>query len=226
MPAPLEIKVLNINAASWTPVVVPFECSSIAVKNPDENNPVRMRTAAGDASTEDTLGPCREQSFAVPFHRYRFLAGSQPLWLQGAGSVVVKFLAALTLLVSSAWGQLGQTGGPVVPPPLVCESTQSLSMTNQGTAQVVAGEPGRSIHVCGFVLNSAGNTTVKFVQGSGSACTTGQTGLTPPFKLTNGTNVTFGGPSGPVIKLGTGRTLCVTTTSNPDVAVFVSYTKR
>jgi hypothetical protein len=37
-----------------------------------------------------------EQAVAMGFHRYRFLAGSQPLWLQataGTGPVVLKFLA-------------------------------------------------------------------------------------------------------------------------------------
>jgi hypothetical protein len=66
------------------------------VRNSDEGNAVRMRTTSSSAETEDILGPGREQSFAVPFHRYRFLAGSQPLWLQavaGTGPVVVKFLA-------------------------------------------------------------------------------------------------------------------------------------
>jgi hypothetical protein len=96
MPAPLEIKVIPVSSETWTPVVVPFDCSSIAVKNADAGNVCRMRTDAADAATEDVLGAGREQTFAVPFHRYRFLAGSQPLWLKadaGAGPVVLKFLA-------------------------------------------------------------------------------------------------------------------------------------
>ncbi len=96
MPAPLEIKVISITSAEWTPVVVPFDCSSIAVKNTHLSNAIRMRTDSGDASTQDLLGSGGEQAFAVPFHRYRFVAGSQPVWLQfetGSGSVVVKFLA-------------------------------------------------------------------------------------------------------------------------------------
>jgi len=96
MPAPLEIKVISINSADWTPVVVPFDCSSISIKNADGSNAIRMRTSSVDVSTEDLLSAGGEQAFAVPFHRYRFLAGSQPLWLQavaGNGPVVVKFLA-------------------------------------------------------------------------------------------------------------------------------------
>ena len=95
MPAPLEIKVISINTADWTPILVPFDCSSISVKNAG-SAAIRMRTTSGDASTEDTLAAGAEQAFAVPFHRYRFVAGSQPVWLRadsGTGPVVVKFLA-------------------------------------------------------------------------------------------------------------------------------------
>lgn len=96
MPAPLEIKVIPVHPDTWTPVVVPFDCSSIAVKNTSVQHDLCLRTDAADATTEDLVGACREQSFAVPFHRYRFLAGSQPLWLRSTGEVgtaVVKFLA-------------------------------------------------------------------------------------------------------------------------------------
>lgn len=95
MPAPLEIKVININTSDWTAIAVPFDCSSIALKNAGASA-VRMRTTSADVLTEDTLAAGAEQAFAVPFHRYRFLAGSQPVWVQavsGTGPVVVKFLA-------------------------------------------------------------------------------------------------------------------------------------
>ena len=95
MPAPFEIRVLTIDPVSWTPVTVPFDCSNLAVKNRDTANAVRMRTNAADAATEDLIGAGSEQSIAVPFHRYRFPAGSQPVFLQataGTGPVVVKYL--------------------------------------------------------------------------------------------------------------------------------------
>lgn len=95
MPAPLEFKTISINADGWTPITVPFDCSSIAIKNTGASA-VRMRTDASDVLTQDSLAAGCEQMFAVPFHRYRFLAGAQPVWLQaaaGTGSMVVKFLA-------------------------------------------------------------------------------------------------------------------------------------
>ena len=96
MPAPFEIQVLTIDPVSWTPVTVAFDCTSLSVKNTDLVNPVKMRTNSASAATEDSLGPGAEQSLAIPFHRYRFPVGSQPLWVRataGTGPVVVKFLA-------------------------------------------------------------------------------------------------------------------------------------
>jgi hypothetical protein len=95
MPAPFQILVLNINTSTWTPVTIPFDCTSLALKNRDQSNAVLMRTNAADSGTQDTLAPGAEQSLAVPFHRYRFPSGSQPIWLMataGTGPVVLKFL--------------------------------------------------------------------------------------------------------------------------------------
>ena len=96
MPAPFEIQVLSIDPVSWTPVTVAFDCNSLSVKNADPVNSVQFRTNVASAASEDTLGPGIEQSLAIPFHRYRFVAGAQPLWLKataGTGPVIVKFLA-------------------------------------------------------------------------------------------------------------------------------------
>jgi len=96
MSAPFEIQVLTIDPVFWTPVTVAFDCNNLSVKNADPVNAIKLRTNAANGSTEDTLGPGGEQSLAIPFHRYRFPAGSQPLWLKataGTGPVVVKFLA-------------------------------------------------------------------------------------------------------------------------------------
>ena len=96
MPTPLEIKVLTVDPVSWTPIAVPFDCTSLVIKNANATNDLKLRTTVGDASTQDTLAPLTEQALAIPFHRYRFLAGSQPIFLQtaaGTGPAVVKFLA-------------------------------------------------------------------------------------------------------------------------------------
>jgi hypothetical protein len=96
MPAPLDIRVLNVTATEWIPIVVPFDCSSMAIKNGGTSGSVRMRTNSQDPATEDVLNAGSEQTFAVPFYRYRFVNGAQPLWLQAASGsipVILKFLA-------------------------------------------------------------------------------------------------------------------------------------
>ncbi len=95
MPAPFEIRVITIDPVSWTPITIPFDCSNLSVKNRDQSNSVKMRTNPSDESTEDVLGPGAEQSLSNPHHRYRYLAGTQPLFVQataGTGPVVAKFL--------------------------------------------------------------------------------------------------------------------------------------
>ncbi len=128
------------------------------------------------------------------------------------------------LLAGSAWGQLSQSGND--PQPVVCSASQQVAVTTQGTVQVIAAASGKSIFVCGFVINSGGATTVQLVQGQGSACATGKTDLTPAFKMTNGSTVTMGGSVGQVFRTPAGGALCMTTTSNPDVGVLIVYVQR
>ena len=96
MPTPLEIKVLTVDPVSWTPIAVPFDCTSMVIKNASASNNLKLRTTAANALTEDTLAPGAEQALAIPLHRYRFQAGTQPIFLQssaGTGPAVLKFLA-------------------------------------------------------------------------------------------------------------------------------------
>ena len=96
MPTPLEIKVLTVDPVSWTPVSIPFDCTSLVIKNANGSNSLKIRTNSSDSTTEDSLAAGAEQAIALPFHRYRFKAGSQPVFLQssaGTGPAVLKFLA-------------------------------------------------------------------------------------------------------------------------------------
>ena len=95
MPAPFEIRILTVDPATWTPVTAPFDCTGIMIKNRDAVNGLKMRTSSGDPATEETLGPGSTQSIAIPFHRYRFPAGSTPVFLQstaGTGPAVLMFV--------------------------------------------------------------------------------------------------------------------------------------
>ena len=96
MPGPFEIRTLTLDPVTWTAVVAPFDCSNVSIRNRDAANSIVMRTATADPNTEDTLGPSSQQAIAVPFHRYRFLAGSTVVYLRttaGVGPACVYFLS-------------------------------------------------------------------------------------------------------------------------------------
>ena len=106
-----------------------------------------------------------------------------------------------------------------------CDSSAMLSMSTATTTQVVALSAGKSIYICGFVVNAGGTTTARLVQGSGTNCGTGQSNLTPAFNLISGANVTLGSAVGQVLKGNSGSALCVTNSAAIALNVLIIYTQ-
>jgi hypothetical protein len=108
---------------------------------------------------------------------------------------------------------------------IACDSSAVLSMSTATTTQAIALVSGKSIYVCGFVINAGGTTTGRLVQGTGTNCGTGQANLTPAFNLATGGNVTFGNGLGQVLKISAGSALCVTNSAAIALNVLISYTQ-
>jgi hypothetical protein len=108
---------------------------------------------------------------------------------------------------------------------VACDSSAQLTMSTATTTQMVALVSGKSIYVCGLILNGGGSTTTKLVYGTGTNCATGTTSLTPAFTLASGTNVILGGGLGFVTKANTANALCVTNSAAATANIFVSYTQ-
>jgi hypothetical protein len=105
-----------------------------------------------------------------------------------------------------------------------CDSSALLSMTTSTTTQIVALQAGKSIHVCGFVVNAGGTTTARIVQGTGTNCATGLANMTPAFNLASGGNVSFGNSVGRLLKTNSGSALCITSTAAVALNILVIYT--
>lgn len=105
-----------------------------------------------------------------------------------------------------------------------CDSSALLSMATSTTTQAIALQAGKSIYVCGFVVNAGGTTTARIVQGTGTNCATGLTNMTPAFNLSNGGNVTFGNSVGRLLKTNSGSALCITSTGAVALNILVIYT--
>jgi hypothetical protein len=108
---------------------------------------------------------------------------------------------------------------------VACDSSALLTISTATTTQLVALVSGKSIYVCGLVMNGGGTTTAKLVYGTGTNCATGLTSLTPAFTLASGTNLVFGSGLGYVAKTISGNALCVTNSAAATANVFVAYTQ-
>lgn len=104
MPAPFEILDVDVDPQSWTPVVAPFGCNNVAIKNtlavdlkictdlsrPDQDI---ISSSVQEAIVAPISGaPFWRDSTASP---YRFMPGSTVAYLQtasGTGAVKVRFV--------------------------------------------------------------------------------------------------------------------------------------
>ena len=108
---------------------------------------------------------------------------------------------------------------------VACDSSALLSMSTATTTQAVALVAGKSIYVCGFVVNAGGTTTARFVYGTGANCATGLTNLTPAFNLAVGGSVSLGDGLGRLFKTAVANALCVTNSAAQPLNVLLVYTQ-
>jgi hypothetical protein len=108
---------------------------------------------------------------------------------------------------------------------VACDSSASLTMTTATTTQLVALQSGKSVYICGFVINGGGSTTTRLVQGTGTNCGTGTTNITPAFNLTSGTAIAHGGGLGYLAKNAAGSAVCATNSAAATSNIFLTYTQ-
>jgi hypothetical protein len=108
---------------------------------------------------------------------------------------------------------------------VACDSSAQLTVSTATTTQMVALASGKSIYVCGFIINGGGAATAKLVYGTGTNCATGLTPLTPAFTLASGPNLAFGGGLGYIAKTVAGNALCITNSAAAAANVLVAYTQ-
>ncbi len=108
---------------------------------------------------------------------------------------------------------------------IACDNSAVLSMSTATTTQAVALTAGKSIYICGFVINAGGTTTGRLVQGTGTNCGTGQGNLTPAFSLATGSTVAQGAGIGQVVKTSASSALCVTNSAAIALNVLITYTQ-
>lgn len=108
---------------------------------------------------------------------------------------------------------------------IACDTSVVLSMSTATTTQAIALQSGKSIYVCGFVINAGGSTTGRLVAGTGTNCGTGPSNMTPAFNLVSGGSIVFGDGLGQLFKTSAGSALCVTNSAAIALNVLITYTQ-
>lgn len=119
----------------------------------------------------------------------------------------------------------GERGSSGLAGHIGCDNQAVYDASTSGSTQLVALTSGQTIYVCGFVIFSAGTVNVNLRYGTGTACATGPTNITPAFQLTAQTGASYGNGEGVVTKTIASNALCINTSAAVAVQALVTYAK-
>ena len=110
-----------------------------------------------------------------------------------------------------------------------CNHFQQLQMSTATTTQIVALASGQQIRICAYALQGSTTstaTTLKLVYGTGTACASGTTSLTPIWNMpASSTALPFsqGHGVGELFQTPAGNALCATNSAAGTVNISVTY---
>lgn len=106
-----------------------------------------------------------------------------------------------------------------------CNSSVVYDASTSGATQLVALVSGKSIYVCGYTLFSGGTANIGFVYGTGVACASGQTKITPAYQLIAQTGLVDSSPVFRGLATAASNALCINTSAGVAVQATVYYTQ-
>ena len=122
---------------------------------------------------------------------------------------------------------LAATEVPAQEGPIYCRSNAQYSASSTGNTVIITGVAGRSVFICGFQLWLAGTaTSVNLVYGTGVACATGETALTPPYALVAQTGIADTAAVFRGLLVPPATDVCIKTTTTQAVQAEVFYVQR
>lgn len=142
---------------------------------------------------------------------------SQPMPVQDTATGATASAVPAKALYQGEQGSSGLAGH------IGCDNSVVYDASTSGSTQLVALVSGKTIYVCGFVIFSAGTANVKLLYGTGTACATGSTNLTPAFQLTAQTGASYGNGEGIVVKTAASNALCINSSAAVAVQGLVTY---
>ena len=117
-------------------------------------------------------------------------------------------------------------GTPALVPVFGCTDTAIYDASTSGNTQLVALTSSETIYVCGFEIRTGATATnVRLVYGTGTACATGETSMTPVFDMTSYDGQVVMSPFYAGMKTAVSNALCIETSAANPVDAIVFYTK-
>lgn len=100
-----------------------------------------------------------------------------------------------------------------------------VNATASGNTELVALTTNQTIYVCGYNFMSSGTSDTRLVYGTGSACATGETGLTGLYPLIAQTGIAVANAGAPQMKTAVSNALCIELSAAVNVRGIVTYVK-
>ncbi len=94
-----------------------------------------------------------------------------------------------------------------------CRQTVVYDASTNGTTKLVTGAAATAIRLCGFNIWAAGTATVKLVTGTGTACATNETAITPAYSLVTQTGIADSANIWRGLLVAPGLDLCIKTSA-------------
>ncbi len=139
----------------------------------------------------------------------------------------MKFWARVLCVV--VVGSVGAWAQQQIPVPTVCNHFAQLQMTTATTTQIVALVAGAEVRICSYAIQGSTTstaTTLKLVYGTGTACASGTTSLTPAWNMPASSTAlpfTQGHGVGELFQTPAGDALCATNSAAGTVNISVTY---
>jgi hypothetical protein len=107
-----------------------------------------------------------------------------------------------------------------------CNQSLVYDASSSGAVKLLSGVSTARTFICGYNIWGAGTTTVKLEYGTGTACATGETALTPAFSVTaqNGPSDSSWAWRG--LTAPPGADLCINMGSGVAVQAIIYYTQQ
>jgi len=106
-----------------------------------------------------------------------------------------------------------------------CNATAIYDASTNGSTELVALTSGKTIYVCGLSILAGGTANVKLIYGTGTACATGSTNLTPAWQLTAQVGLVNSNVPPASLATAASNALCINTSAGQPVQAMVHYFK-